>query len=483
VAIVLSLVLLAGCGPTGVRVTPPVPLPGAFSASGAGAMPADWWTVFGNEELNGLVARALRENFSLRMAWDRLDAARAAAAGSGAPLWPSADATAGGSRSVRDTAAGPRLYTTEYALGLAASYEVDLWGRVRSSYDAARLDAYATGEDLQAGAVTLTAEIVGTWAGIIEQRGQLKLLDEQIGTNEKYLEVITLKFRRGRVPATDVLQQRELIESTRGERILVESSVKVLAHRLAVLLGEAPGGVAFAPEASLPSLPPLPATGVPAEWIRRRPDVRAAELRVQAADRRVSAAIAEQFPKLSLSAGASTSAERLRDLFDNWLASLAANIVAPLIDGGRRRAEVERTRAVVSEKLNAYGSVILTAIREVEDALWQENRQDAYVASLHRQLALSKQATEQTLGNYTTGTPDFTRYLTTLLAHQRLQRRVLQAERQSVQYRIDLYRALAGAVALERPDRSEVSGPREPVSDPAGAAATAATSRPTLKRP
>ncbi len=482
-ALLLPLALLASCRPTGVRVIPPVALPEAFSVAGEEATPPNWWLAFGDAELDGLIERALRENLSLRTAWDRLDAARAVAAAGGAPLWPSLDATAGGSRSVQKTAVTPRLYTTEYSLGLAAAYEVDLWGRVRSAYDADRLDVYATGEDLHAAAITLTAEIAGLWYRIIEERGQLELLDEQIATNEKVLEIITLKFRRGRVSATDVLQQREVIEATKGERILVESSLTVLAHQLAVLLGQVPGRTTPAAGGALPTLPPLPATGVPAEWVRRRPDVRAAELRVQAADRRVAAAIADRFPRLSLSAGASTSAEQMRDLFDNWLASLAANIVAPLVDGGRRRAEVERTRAVVSERLNAYGSVILRAIREVEDALWQEHRQAEYVGSLARQLALSEKATRQTLEKYIKGTPDFTRYLATLLAHQRLQRTVARAQRQLVQFRIDLYRALAGPVALIRPPRAELSGPREPVNDPTGEAAAAASSRPALKRP
>ena len=255
-----------------------------------------------------------------------------------------------------------------------------------------------------------------------------------------------------------MLQQRQLVESTRGDRVLVESAVEVLVHQLAVLVGRRPGDLTVDAPRDLPHLPPLPRTGVPIERIRRRPDVRAAELRVQAADRQVAAALADQFPRLSLSVSAETSAARVRDLFDNWLAGMAANVVAPLLDGGLRRAEVRRTRAALSEKLNAYGQVVLAALQEVEDALSQEARQSQYVASLTRQLELSKQSTERTRDSYANGTMDFVRYLTTLLAHQRLQRSHLQAERQLVEYRIDLYRALAGSWPLPRADRAAPPG-------------------------
>ncbi|MBN2582661.1 MAG: TolC family protein, partial [Planctomycetes bacterium] len=182
---------------------------------------------------------------------------------------------------------------------------------------------------------------------------------------------------------------------------------------------------------------------------------------------RVAAAIADQFPTLGISVRAETSAERVRDLFDNWLAALAANVVAPIIDGGSRRAEVERTRAVVSERLNSYGQTVLESLKEVEDALAQESRQAEYVASLTKQLDLARQSTDQTLENYTKGSVDFTRYLTTLLSYQILQRTHLQAQRDLVLYRIDLCRSLAGSWALPRPERAAVSGKAVAVEAPA----------------
>ena len=415
-----------------------------------------WWTAFEDDRLNALIDRALESSFSLRTAWDRLDQARALAEKAGADLWPNLDGSAGASREVGKVSGFDRTYLTDYSLGLAAGYEVDLWGRVRASSDAARLDALSTAEDLQAAAITLTAEVARTWYQLIEQRGHLSLLHEQIETNEKYLDIVTLKFRRGQVSASDVLQQRQLVESTEAERVLAESNIGVLGHQLAVLLGAPPAALEMPMGEELPTLPPLPETGLPVELIRRRPDVSAAELRVHAADQRVAAAMADRFPRLQLSARGGTSSEELGGLLESWLASLAGDLTAPLFDGGLRRAEVERTRAALSEHLNSYGEVVLASLREVEDALMREGKQVEYVASLLEQLRLSRRAMEQTRENYTKGTMDFTRYLTTLLEHQRVQRMYLQARLDLVLFRVGLYRALSGSWPLPRPPAHRV---------------------------
>ena len=457
--------LLWSCAPRGVEVNPPIKLPEKFSIEGNANLPDKWWLAFNDAKLNTLIQEALRGNFSLRTAWARLEQARAVAAKSGSPLLPSVEGSAGVSRTVQKFAGFPRFYSTEYSLGISASYELDLWGRVRSAYDAARLDAYATQQDLQTAAITLSAEVARAWYRLIEQRKQLRLLDEQLQTNEKYLDIITAKFRKGQASATDVLQQRQLVESTKAERFLVEASIKVLESQLAVLTGQNPVNFSLEVPETLPELPPLPQPGLPAELIRRRPDVRAAELRLQAADRRVREAIANQFPKLGLTISAETTDEQIRNLFDNWLASIAANLVAPLFDAGQRRAEVKRTKAVVSERLNSYGQVVLTALKEVEDALQQESKQAQYVWSLKRQMETSDKATRQTLLNYTKGAVDFTRYLTTLLSHQQLQRKYLTARRDRILYRIDLYRALAGGWELPPPPRAKLTSKLQSVKN------------------
>jgi len=201
----------------------------------------------------------------------------------------------------------------------------------------------------------------------------------------------------------------------------------------------------------LPSLPSLP---LPSELTRRRPDVRSAYRDIQAADQRLATAIAEKFPRISLSANLETSAARTRDLFDNWLARLAGNLTQPLLDGDRIRAEIDRNEAVLSEAINTYGQAILTSLREVEDALIQEKRQREYLDNLAEQLKAAEAVRERTEANFFQGQLDYLRVLDSLASLQTLQRNNVTARRELIELRIDLCRAIAGSWEMERPEQA-----------------------------
>ncbi len=437
---------------------PPVRVPEAFSASGEAQAPDRWWAAFKDPHLDEVVQQALASNLDLLAAWDRLRQAEAIAKAAGARLWPWLDATASAARTrTRNERTGTET-TNDFSLGLQASYEVDIWSRVRAGRDAARLAAQASREDVAATAILLSAQVATTWFRLVESIGQLAILDEQVRTNREHLDIVTARFERGQVSAVDVLQQRQLLEATRAEKHLVESRVGVLTHQLAVLLGRPPRELTLPTEAKLPDLPPLPDAGVPADLVRRRPDVRAAHLRLAAASREVAAAVADRFPTLTLSGVAQTSAAHVGDLFENWLASVAAGVLAPVLDGGRRAAEVERTRAVVAQRLHEYGQAILRALREVEDALVRERQQRKYLASIEEQLDLAARAAARTRERYVKGVEDYLRVLTTLRDLQRLQRARLSARRQLLEDRVALYQALAGSVPLPRPSAPTQGG-------------------------
>jgi NodT family efflux transporter outer membrane factor (OMF) lipoprotein len=330
---------------------------------------------------------------------------------------------------------------------------VDLWGRVRSAREAALLDAEASREDVLAAAQTLAARVASTWFQLVEQHGQLALLDRQLRTNEQILELVTMRFHRGQVGAADVLQQRQLIEATLGQQAQGEAQAAVLAHALAILLGLPPDRQVTARTAVLAELPPLPQTGVPAELIQRRPDLLSASRRVMAADQRTAAALAERFPRLGLSARLDSEGGRGADLFTNWLATLAANLAAPLMDGGRLQAEADRAAAAATEALHLYGQTLLAALAEVEDALVREEGQRQLLARLDRQLETAALVTGRVRDRYVRGTEEYLRVLNALLTQQGLERTRLAAHRQLLQERIDLYRALAGGIVL--PAREE----------------------------
>lgn len=442
--------ITASCTQVIKKFLTPVEVPETFCATGTAELTDRWWLALQDENLNALIDESLAGNLSLRMAWDRLDQARAVARKSGADLLPNLNGSAEYVRQTVKTIGSKRDTSSTYSLGLAASYEIDLWGRIRSSKQAAEFDVLASQEDLQAAAITLTADVATVWYQLLAQRQQIELLHEQININEKYLELVTSQFSNGQARATDVLQQRQILEASRGELVNARTSEKLLEHQLAILIGKAPGSFVAPKTHALRELPPMPDTGLPVQLIEKRPDIRKAYYQVQAADQRVAVAIADRFPAISLSANAETSDGSVRDLFDNWLANLAANLTAPLFDGGRRAAEVDRTKGVAAEALHSYGQTILIALQEVEDALYAESQQRDYLASLDRQLELSSQSMEQTKERYIYGDMDFLRFLTTILNHQGLQRTRIVAGRQLIDYRINLYRALAGGWEMEK---------------------------------
>lgn len=447
------LLLLAACTPALTRQASTVQPEGGFSASGEAPLAEQWWLAFEDPALSRLIERALAGNLTLQSAWDRLDRAAAAARKAGAELFPQVGAEAGFSSTSARTN-GRTEATQNFSLGLAASYELDLWGRLGSVREAAELDALASAEDLQAAALTLSARVASTWYQWLEQHGQRELLEQQLQTNQQTLELINLQFRAGLVGIADLLQQRQVVENRHGELALTAGRAQVLQNQLAILLGVPPAQFPATATAigTLGELPDLPATGLQSSLIERRPDVRAAWLQVLAADRRVASAAADRLPRLSLSGRASTAGEQLEELFDDWLASLTASLIAPLIDGGRRRAEVERSQTVAAEALHGYGQTVLEALREVEDALTLEQRLREYLASIDRQLELATQATGRIRDRYLNGAVDYQRVLLSLLSEQQLQRTRLAARRELLENRVNLCRALAGGWQLVRND-------------------------------
>jgi NodT family efflux transporter outer membrane factor (OMF) lipoprotein len=424
-------------------VPAPVNLPDTFSASGQTPLPEKWWLAFNDAALNRLIDQALSENFTLSAVFNRLEQFRAIAKINGAELIPQLNGEFSASERTNN-----RLSTNNYLFGLAASYELDLWGRIRANIHAAELDANAAREDVDSIAISLTAEIASTWYRLIEQRNQLRLLERQIQINRDNADLVITRFRGGQATAADVFQQNQLLESVIGDRHTVVANIKVLENALAVLIGKAPGTVEIPPQDNFPVLPPIPDTGLSAALMQRRPDVRRAYFLVQAADQRIASAIADRFPKLSLSASVNTSAPDLQSLFNNWMATIAGNLVMPLIDGGRRIAEVERNRAVSAEALDDYATALLQSVQEVEDALIQEQQQHRLIERLDNQVELSRKATEQIRLRYSYGAMDFLRVLSALLSQQGLERSRLSAQQQLIDFRISLYRALAGGFPI-----------------------------------
>jgi len=438
-ALCIGLVQLGCASPEPRQDTPLTDIP-AFSPSGENAPPDRWWTALQDGALDERIETALAGNFTLDEAWERIREARALSDIERSELLPTLDATA--DARVTDGSMADGEWTL--GAGLEASYEVDLWGRIRAGVDAQRLRAASAALDFRAAAIGLSGEVAATWYRLCETMLELELIESQIRTNETVLEVLESRFAVGQSGSADVLRQRQLIEATREQAVLARAQADVLEHRLAVLEGRPPQGGAAVPTPALPELPALPATGLPAEVLQRRPDVRGALLRLEASDQEVAAAVRDQYPRLDLGAAVRSTADSPSGLLDAWIGTLAAQLVAPLYDGQRREAEIERRVAIRRGLLARYGQTVLDALAEVEDALAQERRQNERIERLESRLDLTRRTYTQLRAEYLNGAVDFIDVLTALEDQQQIQRDLLAARLDLVLFRIALHRAIAG---------------------------------------
>lgn len=425
----------------------PLSLPAAFVDEAldeqyAAEAPDRWWLAFDDPQLDALQREALAENFDLATYRDRLRAARAVVERERSFLFPTLDFSLFGEQTRRQR----NDFDGEEQFGAAAigSYEVDVWGGIEAGVDLAEYDEAVVREELKAAAVALSADVAATWYALVQQRGQARVLDDQIRTNERVLEVVRARFGGGVVRASDVLRQQRLLESTREQRAVVQAQIDVLEHALLVLIGRSPTVELELQADELPMLPPRPALGLPATLMQRRPDVRSAFYSILAADRVVAIAVAAKYPRVQLSLEASTLEEQIADLFDNWAAILRVDIFGPIFDAGRREAEVDRTEALKAERVNIYAQTVLIALRQVVDAVSRESARERQIEHLERQLELAERTTERLRREYLNGDISYIDVLDALTTEQQLQRDLLSATYERISHRIDLHQALAG---------------------------------------
>lgn len=429
-----------GCAGKESAVSLPTQAPPLFSEAGTAPLRDFWWTTFDDPQLDQQVDIALRGNFDLEGALQRILQAQAVARREASDLLPDVDGIALAESSVRTDSPN----AARWVLGLDASYQVDLWGEIGSRVDAQWLRASATEADLNVVALTLSADVARTWFALIEANAQIELLDEQIKTNLTGLKLQEARFGLGQIRSADVLRQRQLVESTREQRVVVMSRIEVLEHLLAVLQGQPPQEATFSPGSQLPELPPLPETGLPSQLLNRRPDIRRDFLALWAADRDLASAVSAQYPRLNLAASFTTVAESPENLFREWVFSVAGQLIAPLIDGGQRRAEVDRNVATVRLRFTEFSQTVLIAYQEVENALARERYQLQRIENLETQAQLAHQASLQLREQYLIGETEYLDVLSSMQQEQSLQRNVLSARLELILNRIALYLALAG---------------------------------------
>ena len=455
---ILASLLFSSCrtGRTPPAVPGDFPVPDTYAtATAPGTVSTNaWWEMFQDPQLNHLVARARAGNLSLAQAAARVRQSRALAVQAGSSRFPSLtlDASAASSRTEGSgTGSGQTVET--YTLGPAASYELDAWGRVGSTHEAARLTAQAAEADHNTLAISVTAETALRYFEWLREQQTLDLLRQQLAGDRSTLDLVELRFRRSTSTALDVFQQREVVAETESLLAPIEASAGNLADALSLLTGSPPDGTLSLVTTNLPPLPPLPESGLPAGLLETRPDIQASWWRLVSAEHSLTAARADRLPAIRLSASGLFQADALDLLLDTWILKLAASFSAPLLDGGRRRAEVDRQRAISDERIAAYRVTVYTAIQEVQETLRRDSAQVRVLNSLREEINLSRASSEQALQRYLKGQENYLRVLSARRRQYVLERQWIQACYQQLAIRVQLARALGGYPATPHINR------------------------------
>jgi len=385
----VATALMAGCttlGPDHQRPTVSLPAgygaaaeataaPAPASAAPAAALAAEWWKLFGDPSLDALVTKALAANADVAQAVARVEQADALVREASGATWPSVGAAAGGSRArtsarSRNNPSGVAIEDNNFSASLSTSFEIDFWGRLARTNEAARAQLLASQAARDTVRLTVAAAVAQAWFA-------LRSLDEQIVTQQGTL--------RSREESVRVLGQRlaggaasrldaEQAEGQRADASLVlrelQRQRQLAQSQLALLVGEPGFAVAAAPLATL-AVPPAPPTGLPSALLERRPDIRRAEELLVAANAQIGIARAAMYPSLSLTGAFGFESTDLAKLLEAparfW--SLGFGLALPLFDGGRNAARVDAAGARQREAVAAYQQAVASAFKEVADAL------------------------------------------------------------------------------------------------------------------
>jgi multidrug efflux system outer membrane protein len=446
----VAALALASCALGPDYEEPEVPVPDEWQSPaqpGDSIAALDWWELFGDPRLVGLIETALRDNRELAIAMARIEEARAALGFVRADQYPNVNGAAGAARgNTMIGAPAPGQISEAFILAADFNFEIDLWGKLRRSTEAARADLLATVEARNVVAITLIADVASFYLLLLD-------LDERVGvaqrtrkTREDSLAIIQARFDRGTVPLIDVNQaQIELADAT-ADLAALERQQQETVNALSVLLGRNPGELERASGLGGVLRPPQIPAGLPSELLERRPDVRQASQELAAQTARIGVAEALRFPSLSLTGTLGLASNDLDDFIssDNKAWGIGADLLGPIFDAGRNRSRVEAERARTEQLLAAYQLTVLRAFQEVEDTLIAIDTYGRESAAREFQVEAARSAATLSRARYNGGV---TSYLEVLESERSLFRAELQSSatrRQQAVAVVSLYKALGG---------------------------------------
>lgn len=419
---------------------------------------AAWWSTLNDPTLVALIERSVEANHDVRIAEARIRQAKAQrgiAASAGMPQIGSRAAYSR-SRESENTRGGGFFQegtsgTDTYTVGLDASWEVDVFGGIRRSVEAARADIDAAVEARRDVLVMITAEVASNYVTLRGTQREIEVTRENIRVQEETLKLSQSRYEAGLTSELDVAQARALLESTVAQLPTLEATARQSIHRIGVLLGEQPGerlnellahGPIPVPDAGEQAIP----VGLPSELLRRRPDIRRAERQIAAATARIGVATADLYPRFMLTGDLGLSSAQFGSLFQGnsrfW--SVGPGVTWPVFQGGRIKSNIELQEALTEEVSQEYERTVLEAFRDVEDALVVFDREQARRNRLAGAVAANRRAVELSDQLYRAGLTDFQRVLDSQRSQFQSEADLARSEQAVSMALIRLYKSLGG---------------------------------------
>jgi hydrophobe/amphiphile efflux-1 (HAE1) family protein/NodT family efflux transporter outer membrane factor (OMF) lipoprotein len=463
---VVSLCLLNGCAVGPNYHQPKTEVSAAFgNGSQTNMSPAPaavtWWRAFNDPLLNSLVDQAMATNQDLRIATAHVLEARALHMGAVADLFPVANANAGWTKSLTSQDATPipldrsQRQTSLFNAGFDATWELDFFGRVRRSIEASSGDITATVADRQNVLITLVSEVARNYFELRGAQHQLDVARSNADNERETLGLTESRFKAGRSTELDTSRARAQLDATLALIPPVEANVKRAIYRLSVLTGQQPTALEsqLAAPAPIPALPPLVNIGNPAELLRRRPDIRAAEGALAAATARIGVETADLFPRVTFNGTMGVQASQFSNIVapgsDTY--SFGPSITWAALDIGHIRARIKAAKARADAQLAGYEKTVLNALEETEDALvdfgHEQVRRD-HLRDSDRSATLAMSLARQ---RYEGGIADFLPVLDAQRAQLAIQAQLAQSETRTATSLVAIYKALGGGWEIEQP--------------------------------
>ncbi|WP_028995930.1 efflux transporter outer membrane subunit [Azonexus hydrophilus] len=452
-------VLLSGCavGPDYLR--PANWLPAAFKEAPTAvaetktdnpAIVQQWWTLFNDTTLNELVDLALRQNADLRSAVARVEQADAAAREAGASLFPNVDAQAAGSnthlseKTATWSVNSPEVLRARSA-GLSLSYELDVWGRVRRSNEAARASLLASQYGRDSIRLSVAGLVAANYLNLRALDAQLAITAESLSSREESAKLVKTRVDAGLVSPLDQYQADGALAALQAQQAELRRSRALLAHQLALLTGKPDLEVAAGPLSAIP-LPPQPPAGLPADLIEARPDVRQAEQQLIAANANIGVAKAAYYPKFSLTGVLGSESKTLSDLFSSgagtWSAGLS--LLMPIFDFGKTGARVDQAKALNQQSLIAWQKTLETAYKEVRDALASLNELGTAESAQENRADNARKALDLARLRYDAGYSGYLEVLDAQRSANEAQLAAIATRQARLNAAVDLFKALGG---------------------------------------